>query len=114
LKELQADNFTALAEEDPRYLEWAQKALVELIQNLIKQFGNNGPSMIEIFIRPYLLLTHVAISSREIQLGVQTYTAVAKIVHELYGEESELELQLQQASLSISMLRASDLTQAIH
>ena len=65
--------------------------------------------MIEIFIRPYLLLTHVAISGRALQLGRQTYATVEKIVHELYGEESELELQLQQASLSISMLLFSGL-----
>jgi len=67
---------------------------MSLIQRLIKAFGNNSVPTIEIFIKPYLLLCTLTLSMGDIQAGQGTYSMLYKLIHELYGEESELETQL--------------------
>ena len=55
--------------------------------------------MIEVFIRPYLLLANVQMCMGDVNACQQTYIIIAQIIHELYGTESELELQLHQISV---------------
>jgi len=57
----------------------------------MKVFGNNTVSVVEIFIKPYLLLSTLTLSMGDLQAGAGTYSMLFKLIHELYGEESELE-----------------------
>ena len=59
LQELKAETYVQSAEEEPDNIDKSADVLKALIEKLIKQFGNNKATNIEVFIRPYLLLANV-------------------------------------------------------
>jgi hypothetical protein len=68
--------------------------LVDLTNRLIKQFGSTEVTNREVFIRPYLLLANVhAVLGDNEQLKV-AYKILSGIIHDLYGDESELEMHI--------------------
>lgn len=83
--------------------------LSKLIDDLIKQFGNNKPSNIEVFVRPFLLQINVALQIGDLQTAQQNFLLATAIVHELFGEESDIELQLLQMTITFLLFTVSQM-----
>lgn len=62
---------------------------------MIKQYGvAESATNLEIFIRPYLMMGNVAITLGDPDGAQKAIQILTKIIHDLYGQESELEIQL--------------------
>jgi hypothetical protein len=113
LQELLAESYVQQADEQPENITKSSKVLETLIAKLIKQFGNNKATMIEVFIRPYLLLANVQMCLGDLHACQQSYVVLSSIIHELYGNESELELQLHQISVQLQMITLGQMIEEI-
>ena len=89
-------------EEDESHQK-ALELLLLLENQLIKSFGNNKVAMIEIFIKPYLLMANLILSLGDSVSAGNPFVTVNKLVHELYGEESQLEEQLYILTLTFQL-----------
>jgi hypothetical protein len=70
---------------------------------LIKQFGSTQVTKREVFIRPFLLLANVSAILGDLDSVKSSYTILSSIIHDLYGEESELELHIIPLQIHIFM-----------
>lgn len=80
-----------------------------MLDDLIKQFGNNKPSNIEVFVRPFLLLINVALQIGDLQTAQQNFLLGSGIVHDLFGDESDVELQLLQMTITFLLFTVSQM-----
>ena len=80
-----------------------------MIEDLIKQFGNNKASNIEVFVRPLLLRINLALQEGDLQTAQQIFLLATGIVHDLFGEESDVELQLLQMTITFLLFTVSQM-----
>lgn len=98
LNAIKLENLMALADEDPQQvLKDAALLSNQIVEKLIKQFGNGKVVNLEIFIKPLMMKAHIALFADETGMGREckiVFELLQQMVVELYGTESELEIQL--------------------
>ena len=92
LKLLQVECLVGLAQENAQHLDEALAICQNLNSAMIKSFGNGQVAMIEIFIKPILLYTNLCQMLGQIGEAQQNFMTLSQLIHELYGEESDLEV----------------------
>lgn len=65
------------SEQIPENMAVSFHCLMDLLEKLIKAFGNNSVPKIEIFIKPYLLLCNLAQASGDISVAQNTFATLS-------------------------------------